>query len=135
GHPVDTDSSFATWLESLPRVLGASALRRLRDAIVCAWEGGRPVWAALGGHVLKTGCGPYLIDWIDRRLLSGLALNGAAAIHDLELAIAGKTSEDVGARLMAGSFGFARETSDLFAAACVQAAGRSIGLGAALGEV
>jgi len=64
-----------------------------------------------------------------------LALNGAAAIHDLELAIAGKTSEDVGSRLMSGAFGFARETSELFAAACTRAAAESIGLGAALGDV
>jgi len=85
--------------------------------------------------VVKTGCGPYLIDWIERGILQGLALNGSAAVHDLELAIAGKTSEDVGARLMAGTFGFARETSDLFAAACARAAARSVGLGAALGDV
>jgi hypothetical protein len=123
------------WLTGLPRLLGAAALLRLRDAIVRAREAGRPVVAALGGHVVKTGCAPYLIDWIDGGIVQGLALNGAAAIHDLELAIAGKTSEDVGARLMAGSFGFARETSDLFVAACTRAAGRSIGLGAALGDV
>jgi hypothetical protein len=76
-----------------------------------------------------------LIDWIDRGVLQGLAINGAAAIHDLELAIAGKTSEDVGSRLNSGSFGFARETSDLFAAACARAATGSIGLGSALGEL
>ena len=62
-------------------------------------------------------------------------MNGSAAIHDLELAIAGKTSEDVGSRLMAGTFGFARETSALFAAACDRAASASTGLGAALGEI
>jgi hypothetical protein len=135
GRPVAADSRFDEWLESLPVILGAAELRRLRDAIVRAWQNGRPVVAALGGHVIKTGCAPYLIDWIGRGLLHGLALNGSAAIHDLELAIAGKTSEDVGARLMDGSFGFARETSDLFAAACTRAALESIGLGAALGDV
>jgi hypothetical protein len=135
GHPLPPGSRFDDWLDSLPRLLGASALKRLRDAIVLAREGGRPVVAAVGGHVVKTGCAPYLIDWIDRGLLQGLALNGAAAIHDLELAIAGKTSEDVGTRLMAGHFGFARETSDLFAEACTQAVAKSIGLGAALGDV
>ena len=62
-------------------------------------------------------------------------MNGSAAIHDLELAIAGKTSEDVGPRLMAGTFGFARETSELFARACRRAVDASIGLGAALGDV
>jgi hypothetical protein len=127
--------SFSEWLETLPRVLGAAALIRLRDAIVRASDQDRPVVAALGGHVVKTGCAPYLIDWLDRGLLSGLALNGSAAIHDLELAIAGKTSEDVGARLLAGSFGFARETSQLFALACTRARDHSIGLGTALGDV
>jgi hypothetical protein len=135
GHPLLPDPHFDAWLDSLPGLLGASALKQLRDAIVGARERGRPVVAAIGGHVVKTGCAPYLIDWIDRGVLQGLALNGAAAIHDLELAIAGKTSEDVGSRLLSGQFGFARETSDLFAEACAHAAAQSIGLGAALGEV
>jgi hypothetical protein len=135
GHPAPPNPSFADWLDNLPRLLGSSALKRLRDAIVRARERGRPVVAAIGGHVVKTGCAPYLIDWIDRGVLQGLAMNGAAAIHDLELAIAGKTSEDVGSRLMSGNFGFARETSDLFTEACTQAAKRSIGLGASLAEV
>jgi hypothetical protein len=126
---------FADWLDSLPKVLGADGLRRLSDAIVRAAGAGRPVVAALGGHVVKTGCGVYLIDWINRGILSGLALNGSAAIHDLELAIAGKTSEDVGSRLMEGTFGFARETSDLFAEACKRAAAQSTGLGFALGDI
>jgi hypothetical protein len=135
GRPVSPHTSMGKWLDSLPSVLGAGALRRLSDAIAAASSARRPVVAALGGHVVKTGCGPYLIDWIDRGVLHGLALNGSAAIHDLELAIAGKTSEDVGARLMAGSFGFARETSDLFAAACERAAANAIGLGESLGDV
>ena len=122
-------------LDGLPAVLAAQSLKQLRDAIVAAHSRGRPVLAALGGHVIKTGCGPYLIDWIMRGILTGVAMNGSAAIHDLELAIAGHTSEDVGPRLAAGTFGFARETSDLFAAACDRAAERGTGLGAALGEV
>jgi hypothetical protein len=123
------------WLDGLPTLLGATALRRLRDAIARAFQTDRPVVAALGGHVIKTGCAPYLIDWMERGIIRGLALNGAAAIHDLELAIAGRTSEDVGPRLMAGTFGFARETSELFAEACDRAARQACGLGAALGEV
>ena len=96
------------WLEGLPAVLAAQSLKQLRDAIVAAHAAGRPVLAAIGGHVIKTGCGPYLNDWIARGVLTGVAMNGSAAIHDLELAIAGHTSEDVGPRLMAGTFGFAR---------------------------
>jgi hypothetical protein len=131
GHPLPPGSTLPDWFDSLPDVLAVRGLKRLRDAIVDAVAKGRPVVAALGGHVIKTGCGPYLVDWMDRGVLSGLALNGSAAIHDLELAIAGKTSEDVGPRLMAGTFGFARETSDLFADACA----RGGGLGKALAEV
>jgi hypothetical protein len=135
GRAAGPGVSLDDWLDGLPRQLAAGELKRLRDAIVRAHEAGAPVVAALGGHVIKTGCAPYLIDWIQRGVLGGLALNGSAAIHDLELAIAGQTSEDVGARLMAGTFGFARETSDLFALACERAGRDGSGLGAALGAV
>jgi hypothetical protein len=135
GKPAPEPTSLEDWLDGLPDVLAVKGLKRLRDAIVRAVGEGRPVVAALGGHVVKTGCAPYLIDWMRRGVLGGLALNGSAAIHDLELAIAGRTSEDVGPRLMAGTFGFARETSDLFARACRRAERRACGLGAALGDV
>jgi hypothetical protein len=135
GRPLGPDPSLDAWLDALPEILAGKSLRRLRDAILQAHATDAPVIAALGGHVIKTGCAPYLIDWIDRGILHGLALNGSAAIHDLELAIAGRTSEDVGPRLIAGTFGFARETSDLFVAACSLAHDRACGLGSALGEV
>ena len=137
GRPVDppTAAALDAWLHTLPNLLAARELRQLRDAIVTAHQGKHTILAALGGHVIKTGCAPYLNDWIRRGLLSGVAMNGSAAIHDLELAIAGHTSEDVGPRLMDGTFGFARETSALFAAACQQAAQQGTGLGAALGDV
>ncbi len=135
GKPSAPGVSMDDWLDGLPDLLAGRGLKKLRDAIVQAHENDRPVVAALGGHVVKTGCAPYLIDWIDRGILNGLALNGSAAIHDLELAIAGRTSEDVGPRLMAGTFGFARETSELFARACLRASKTGIGLGAALGDV
>jgi len=135
GRPSAASGSLEGLLDGLPAILAAQSLKQLRDAIVAAHSGGRPVLTALGGHVIKTGCGPYLNDWMARGVLTGVALNGSAAIHDLELAVAGHTSEDVGPRLGAGTFGFARETSELFVAACDRAARRSIGLGAALGAV
>lgn len=135
GQPVSPWSRFDEWLESLPDILAGREVRRLRDTLLRAFAGRRPVVAALGGHVVKTGCAPYLIDLARRGVLTGFALNGSAAIHDLELAIAGHTSEDVGPRLAAGAFGFARETSALFARACRVAVDRRCGLGAALGEV
>ena len=135
GRVVDGSGSFEQFVDSLPTVLAAQSLRQLRDAIVAAHVGRRQVLAGMGGHVIKTGCGPYLIDWIARGVLTGIALNGSAAIHDLELAVAGHTSEDVGPRLLSGNFGFAQETSELFAAACRRGAENGTGLGAALGAV
>ena len=132
GRPAVAAGSFPDFLDGLPAVLAAQSLKQLRDAIVAAHAQGRPVLAALGGHVIKTGCGPYLNDWIARGILTGVAMNGSAAIHDLELAVAGHTSEDVGPRLNAGAFGFARETSDLFVAACERATSQRTGLGTAL---
>jgi hypothetical protein len=135
GRPLDGTGTLEDLLNGLPAVLAAQSLKQLRDAIALAHSQGRHVLAALGGHVIKTGCGPYLNDWIGRGIMTGVAMNGSAAIHDMELAIAGHTSEDVGPRLASGTFGFARETSDLFVAACNRATDRSIGLGAALGDV
>lgn len=134
GRPGDGRGTLDDWLDGLPDILAGRWLKQLRDAIVAAHAGGRPVLAAIGGHVIKTGCAPYLNDWMARGVLTGVAMNGSAAIHDLELAIAGHTSEDVGPRLLDGTFGFAAETSETFAAACDRAADRGIGLGAALGQ-
>ena len=135
GRPGYGSGMLEDLLDGLPAVLAAQSLKQLRDAIVAAHHRGAHVLAALGGHVIKTGCGPYLNDWIARGVLTGVAMNGSAAIHDLELAVAGHTSEDVGARLDAGTFGFASETSELFVAACDRAEEKGIGLGSALGQV
>jgi deoxyhypusine synthase len=134
GHPVAADAGVADWLESLPRSLAADALRRVRDHLCRAHHAGHTVVAALGGHVIKTGCGPYLIDWVKRGMVSAVVLNGAAAIHDFELAVAGKTSEDVAASLGSGQFGMARETADAFAVAARAGAENEVGLGCALGR-
>jgi hypothetical protein len=134
GRPLEAGASIGDWLESLPRQLAGNALRRVRDHLCRAHEHGRTVVAALGGHVIKTGCAPYLIDWVQSGLVSAVVLNGAAAIHDLELAIAGKTSEDVAAQLPTGQFGMARETADAFALAARAGAENDVGLGHALGR-
>lgn len=134
GHPVSAEATIGEWLDALPRQLAGNDLRRVRDHVCRAFEEGRTVVAALGGHVIKTGCGPYLIDWIDRGIIRAVVLNGAAAIHDCELALAGKTSEDVAAQLPAGQFGMARETADAFAVAARAGADNELGLGAALGR-
>jgi hypothetical protein len=84
--------------------------------------------------VIKTGCAPYLIDWIKQGVITAVAMNGSAAIHDIELALGGKTSEDVGARLSNGSFGTARDAADAFAVASREGAVNDVGLGAAHGR-
>jgi hypothetical protein len=134
GRPVAADLNVGDWIDHLPRSLAANDLRKVRDHLCRAHAAGRTVVAALGGHVIKTGCGPYLVDWVNRGLISAVVMNGAAAIHDFELAFAGKTSEDVAAMLHAGQFGMARETADAFALAAQKGAVNDVGLGAALGR-
>src|SRR5438105_6698459 len=134
GRPLLPGATVGEWVDSLPMQLAGKDLRQVRDHLCEAYDQGRPVVAALGGHVIKTGCGPYLIDWIKRGLVKAVVLNGAAAIHDFELALAGKTSEDVAASLHSGKFGMARETADAFAIAGRAGRDNELGLGWALGQ-
>jgi hypothetical protein len=134
GRPLPPGAGVDAWVDSLPRQLAGNHLRRVRHHLARAHREGRTVVAALGGHVIKTGCAPYLIDWIQKGLLKAVAMNGSAAIHDFELALAGKTSEDVSATLHEGKFGMARETADAFALAARAGAEKELGLGAALGR-
>jgi hypothetical protein len=133
-RPVGAGATVREWLDALPQQFGARELRRVCAHLCRAHRRGATVAAALGGHVIKTGCAPYLIDWINRGVLKAVALNGAAAIHDFELAVAGKTSEDVAAQLPDGRFGMARETADAFAVAARAGAEHELGLGWALGQ-
>lgn len=133
GKPVADDCTVADWLDSLPKQLAAESLRRLVKHLVRVKQEGRTCVAALGGHVIKTGCAPYLIDLMKRGVISAIAMNGAGAIHDLELALAGRTSEDVGPRLIDGSFGMAAETADIYAHAAKLAVETGEGLGRSLG--
>src|SRR5260370_2230016 len=82
GRPLSAGATVADWLDSLPKQLAANELRKVRDHLCRAKADGKPIVAALGGHVIKTGCGPYLIDWVRRGVISAVALNGAAAVHD-----------------------------------------------------
>jgi hypothetical protein len=134
GRPPSPDTSIGDWIDTLPRQLAANELRRLRDHLCRCHREGRTVAVALGGHVIKTGCAPYLIDWIRSGLVKAIAMNGSAAIHDFELAFAGKTSEDVASQLPSGAFGMARETADAFAVTARVGASANKGLGAALGQ-
>jgi hypothetical protein len=134
GRPVPPEATIGEWLGSLPKQLAANDLRRVAGHVARTWRDGRMAAIALGGHVVKTGCAPYLIDWIRRGIVKAVAMNGSAAIHDFELSLAGKTSEDVAAQLPSGQFGMARETADAFAVAARTGADSDRGLGWGLGE-
>jgi hypothetical protein len=98
------------WLDSLPHILAGDSFRAAVQAIASARERKRMILWGLGGHVIKCGLAPVLIDLMRRGYATAFALNGAAAIHDFEIAIAGQTSEDVEAVLPDGRFGTAEET-------------------------
>lgn len=134
GRPADPKLPIGDWLDTLPKQLAANELRKVRDHLLRARRDGKMVAVAIGGHVIKTGCAPYLIDLIESGVIRSVSMNGSAAIHDFELAFAGKTSEDVGAQLHAGNFGMARETADAFAVAALDGAQHDRGLGHALGR-
>ena len=133
-HPSSEGKEAESLLARMPRQLGAERLRETVAAIVAARAAGRPVVVLAGAHVIKVGVSPYLIAWIERGIVTHLALHGAGAIHDLEIALFGGTSEDVEEHLHRGTFGLVRETGEFFFAAAREARDRKEGLGEALGR-
>jgi len=109
-HPPSSDRSFKAFLEALPDILVARDFRRVVSAVAGAARKGRGVVLMLGGHVVKTGLSPVIIELMRRKVVTHLAMNGSAAIHDYEVARFGATSEDVAAGLRDGTFGMADET-------------------------
>jgi hypothetical protein len=128
-RPLDPAAARAV-LASLPDQLAARALREVVARVAAARREGRPVVVMCGGHVIKVGVTPCLIALLERGIVTHVAMNGAAAIHDVEIARSGRTSEDVEANLHQGRFGMVDETGDFMNAA--MAAGARLGEG--LGE-
>lgn len=126
------DRSFRAFLDSLPHLLAADHLRTVAAAIASACRARRGVVLLVGGHVIKTGLGPLLVDWCARGVVTHVALNGAAAIHDFEIATRGATSEDVERGLADGTFGMADETGREMNEAIGAAHARDQGLGEGL---
>jgi hypothetical protein len=108
--PSPRGASFTKFLEALPKILAAQDLRDLAASIQLARKRKRAILWGIGGHVIKVGLAPVLIDLMNRGYVSGIAMNGAALIHDFEIAMAGSTSEDVEAAISNGQFGMAEET-------------------------
>jgi hypothetical protein len=134
GQSWDKGQPFAEFLKRLPSVLGAVSLREVVRRICKARELDRPILLGMGAHPIKVGLSPIIIDLMEKRVLSGVAMNGAGIIHDAEMALAGMTSEDVAASLSDGSFGMSHETADFLNRAIVQGKGGDLGLGAAVGR-
>lgn len=132
---IPPTSGAAHFFDSLPHFLKADDLRSLIDDILWARQKGKPVVIMAGGHVIKVGLNPVIIDLMKHGLISGLCLNGAGLIHDSEMALIGKTSEDVAEGLADGSFGMSAETSQVYNSIVTLAAGDRIGLGEAAGIV
>lgn len=132
-RPCDPVAAQAV-VDAMPDQLAARALREVIAAVVAAHRARRPVVVMLGGHVIKVGVPPCLIALMERGVVTHLAMNGAAAIHDVEIARIGRTSEDVEANLHAGTFGMVDETGDFMNAAMRDGAGRDEGLGEAYGR-
>jgi hypothetical protein len=134
-RPPQPGQSVAAFVRGLPAILAGNDFRQVVDAIVAARRNGRPVILGMGAHVIKCGLNPVLIELLRRRIVTAIALNGAGAIHDFELALIGETSEDVAAGLQHGTFGMVRETGELMN----EAVNRVLehpeqGMGALLGE-
>jgi hypothetical protein len=131
-HPPGEDRSFAAFLRALPDLLVARDFRQVVAAVVDAAKQRRGVLVMVGGHVVKTGLAPLLIELMRRGVVTQLAMNGSAAIHDYEVTRFGATSEDVAAGLRDGTFGMAEETGRGMNEAIAAGAREGLGLGEAL---
>lgn len=132
--PVADDASLQSFISSLPDVLAVQSLRQLTARIHHARESKKPIIWGIGGHVIKTGLAPLLIDLMKRGFVSAFAANGSVLVHDAEIAMIGTTSEDVDATLSEGIFGGAEETGQLLNSAALDGARDQIGLGEAVGR-
>ncbi len=133
-RPLQAGMSCADFLAGLPRLLAADSLRAVADAVVQARSKDRPVVLAVGGHVIKCGLQPVLKGLIEADLVTAVAMNGSTAIHDFEIALGGATSEEVGAVLHSGDFGFAEETGGGINRILKEAVATEAGYGEALGR-
>jgi hypothetical protein len=130
-HPRTT---VREWVNRLPRILAGDVFRRVVQALERARRKRKPIIWGLGGHVIKVGLAPVLIDLLKRGYLTAVAMNGAALIHDFEIALVGATSEDVPAVLGRGHFGMAEETGRLINQAIASGNLEELGIGEAVGR-
>lgn len=133
-RPSDERSSLRDFLAALPNLLAVQSLQELARQMRRAREIRKPIVWGIGGHVVKTGLAPVLIDLMKRGLVTAIAANGSVLIHDAEIAMGGSTSEDVDATLGKGAFGGAEETGKILNDAAREGARDDLGLGEAMGR-
>lgn len=133
-RPVGAGASVAELLDALPGLLGAADLNAAIDAWARAWRRDRLVLFGFGAHLIKVGLAPIVVDLMERGAIGALMMNGAGCVHDLELAMMGRTSEDVAEALDDGSFGMAKETAERLNGAIAAGQGDGLGMGAAIGR-
>lgn len=133
-RPHRVGASYADFLASLPDLLGAADLREVIEAWARAWRGERTLLFGFGAHLIKVGLAPVVVDLLERGAITAVMMNGAGCVHDLELAMMGRTSEDVAEALDDGSFGMARETAEALNGAVAEGAADEIGMGSAIGR-
>ncbi|MBP7055939.1 MAG: hypothetical protein KBB52_03715 [Candidatus Omnitrophica bacterium] len=127
-------ASFKRFYDSLPRILVSQNFRDLVHAIVKAHDKKKMVIVMMGAHVIKCGLSPLIIDLMKRGVVKAVALNGAGVIHDTEIAMIGRTSEDVGEGILDGTFGMAKETASFINEAINSGFKNGIGIGEAVGQ-
>jgi hypothetical protein len=132
--PVSANDSLKDFLDKLPDILAVQSIREIAKAIKRAKNLNKPIIWGIGGHVVKTGLAPILIDLLEREFVTALAANGSVLVHDTEIALVGFTSEDVDATLGEGDFGAAKETGEILNSAAKNGQIDDIGLGEALGR-
>ena len=133
--PPTAGASFAQFWNSLPAIYAGRSIHQVAERMVEARRSRRAVVVACGAHVVKCGLAPALISLMQAGFISALAVNGATAIHDLEIGLFGETSEVVKTGLQEGTFGAAYETADFIDAAMISAQKGDEGGGEALGRM
>jgi hypothetical protein len=134
GEPYRKGDGVLGLLGRMPHLLAADSLRNVAEAMLHARSAGKQIIWGMGGHVIKCGLAPLLLDLMRRGFATAFAMNGSGAIHDFEIAIAGWTSEDVEAVLPDGRFGSAEETGAGMNLAIVEGERAGLGMGEALGS-
>jgi len=132
--PVNKTDTLSQFLEGLPNILAVQTLRNIAAQVRRARELGKPIIWGMGGHVVKTGLAPLIIDLMKQGYVTAIAGNGSVLVHDSEIAQVGSTSEDVDATLGEGAFGAAEETGTLLNRAAIEGARDQVGLGEAMGR-